>query len=76
MVDPQYDQVGFTANDSNLMPGVSSVVPGEIDGDHLVAVVYVCGKCGKDNKLDSEAVVKCLTCGGRIFYKKRERKLI
>jgi DNA-directed RNA polymerases I, II, and III subunit RPABC4 len=53
------------------------MIPGaDADMDHTAAVIYVCGKCGKDNKLDGEAVIKCISCGGRIFYKKRERKLI
>ena len=32
--------------------------------------------CGKDNTLDKETVVRCTYCGHRIFYKKRERKLL
>ena len=39
-------------------------------------VHYVCGSCGKDNTLDKEAVIRCYNCGHRIFYKKRERKLL
>lgn len=32
--------------------------------------------CGKDNKLDKDSVIRCIHCGHRIFYKKRERKLL
>ena len=32
--------------------------------------------CGKDNKLDKDSVIRCIYCGHRIFYKKRERKLL
>jgi DNA-directed RNA polymerase I, II, and III subunit RPABC4 len=39
-------------------------------------VHYVCGSCGKDNTLDENAVIRCYNCGHRIFYKKRERKLL
>ena len=39
-------------------------------------VHYVCGSCGKDNALDENSVIRCFNCGHRIFYKKRERKLL
>ena len=39
-------------------------------------VHYVCGSCGKDNTLDENAVIRCYNCGHRIFYKKRERRLL
>jgi DNA-directed RNA polymerase I, II, and III subunit RPABC4 len=39
-------------------------------------VHYVCGSCGKDNTLDDQTVIRCHSCGHRIFYKKRERKLL
>lgn len=51
-------------------------------------VTYICGGknsirsktfsigCGKDNRLDKDSVIRCIHCGHRIFYKKRERKLI
>jgi len=32
--------------------------------------------CGKDNKLDKDSPIRCSHCGHRIFYKKRERKLL
>ncbi len=32
--------------------------------------------CGKENKLDKDSVIRCIHCGHRIFYKKRERKMI
>lgn len=37
---------------------------------------YICGGCGKDAKLDKDAGIRCQHCGHRIFYKKRERKLL
>ena len=75
MVEKTYaDTIGFQSNE---ILGQGTLVPGtDLDMDHTAAVLYVCGKCGKDNKLDGEAVIKCISCGGRIFYKKRERKLI
>jgi len=39
-------------------------------------VHYICGECGKDNTLDKETVIRCEFCAHRIFYKKRERKLL
>ena len=57
--------------------------------DNMVKVHYVCGgkfdhvnesifvlDCGKDNTLDKDTVIRCIYCGHRIFYKKRERKLL
>ena len=32
--------------------------------------------CGKENTLDQKSVIRCIVCGHRIFYKKRERKLL
>jgi DNA-directed RNA polymerase I, II, and III subunit RPABC4 len=39
-------------------------------------VTYVCGSCGKENAFDDKDVIRCFQCGHRIFYKKRERKLL
>ena len=53
-------------------------------------VQYVCGgkylsshwqddgglDCGKESALDNNAHVRCFHCNHRIFYKKRERKLL
>jgi len=39
-------------------------------------VVYTCGGCGKDVKIDKETGIRCSHCSHRIFYKKRERKCI
>ena len=60
------------------------------DGEEnqMVKVQYVCGgkldfrflypflDCGKENTLDQKSVIRCIVCGHRIFYKKRERKLL
>ena len=35
---------------------------------------YICGNCGKDAKFDKDTGIRCVHCGHRIFYKKRERK--
>ena len=35
-----------------------------------------CLDCGKENTLDQKSVIRCIVCGHRIFYKKRERKLL
>ena len=32
--------------------------------------------CGKDNTPDKDAMIRCLYCNYRIFYKKRDRKLL
>ena len=32
--------------------------------------------CGKENKLDRDSVIRCIYCSHRIFYKKREKKII
>ncbi len=32
--------------------------------------------CGKENALDRDSVIRCINCGHRIFYKKREKKTI
>lgn len=37
---------------------------------------YICGSCGKDVKVDKDSGIKCMFCGHRIFYKKRDRKLL
>ncbi|CUV07310.1 unnamed protein product [Cryptosporidium hominis] len=40
-------------------------------------VTYICGECGADVSLLSHgAAVRCRTCGCRILYKKRTRKMI
>ena len=39
-------------------------------------VHYICGSCGKDNTFDENSVIRCYSCQHRIFYKKRERKLL
>eukprot|EP00354_Favella_ehrenbergii_P011577 CAMPEP_0170467474 /NCGR_PEP_ID=MMETSP0123-20130129/11040_1 /TAXON_ID=182087 /ORGANISM="Favella ehrenbergii, Strain Fehren 1" /LENGTH=60 /DNA_ID=CAMNT_0010733851 /DNA_START=52 /DNA_END=234 /DNA_ORIENTATION=+ len=38
-------------------------------------VHYVCGDCGKDNQPDKD-MIRCIYCGYRIFYKKRDRALL
>ena len=35
-----------------------------------------CIGCGKENALDRDSVIRCINCGHRIFYKKREKKTI
>jgi DNA-directed RNA polymerases I, II, and III subunit RPABC4 len=62
------------ANDLNTMGGAAQQDPNDEYGRPKVH--YVCGSCGKDNTLDKEAVIRCYNCGHRIFYKKRERKLL
>jgi DNA-directed RNA polymerase subunit RPC12/RpoP len=41
-----------------------------------IASEYICGNCGKNVKLDKDAEIKCHHCGYRIFYKKRDRKML
>ncbi len=37
---------------------------------------YICGNCGKNAKIDKDSGIRCQHCGYRIFYKKRERKML
>lgn len=48
----------------------------EEDPNQQPRTTYICGGCGKDVKLDKDAGIRCIYCGHRIFYKKRERKLL
>ncbi len=32
--------------------------------------------CGKDNTPDKDQMIRCIYCGYRIFYKKRDRALL
>lgn len=43
---------------------------------HVIFLIQLNLGCGKDNKLDKDSVIRCNHCGHRIFYKKRERKLL
>ena len=49
-------------------------------GDHEVSgpqgVMYVCGDCGADNKIQARDAVRCRFCGYRILYKVRTKRLI
>ena len=38
---------------------------------HQRPVTYICGWCGKDNELVGTDSIMCMSCGHRIFYKKR-----
>jgi DNA-directed RNA polymerase I, II, and III subunit RPABC4 len=42
--------------------------------DQAPKTTYICGNCGKDAKFDKDTGIRCVHCGHRIFYKKRERK--
>lgn len=44
--------------------------------DQIPRTAYICGGCGKDVKLDKDSNIRCMYCGHRIFYKKRDRKLL
>ena len=48
----------------------------ENPADQVPKTTYICGSCGKDVKVDRDSGIKCLFCGHRIFYKKRDRKLL
>ena len=64
-------------NDTQMMMGAGQFDAQNQQDEHGRAKVhYVCGSCGKDNVLDENAVIRCSSCGHRIFYKKRERKLL
>lgn len=63
----------ISRNNDNQMQSANNEA---IDEPGRPMVHYVCGSCGKDNKLDENSVIRCHNCGHRIFYKKRERKLL
>jgi DNA-directed RNA polymerase subunit RPC12/RpoP len=57
----------------------------DIEGRDKPKVSYICGGniaelkiigCGKENKFDKDSVIRCMFCSHRIFYKKREKKII
>jgi DNA-directed RNA polymerase subunit RPC12/RpoP len=62
----------------------------DLDGARreMAKIAYICGGncsaknetwfigCGREQKLDRESLVRCMHCSHRIFYKKRERKLL
>ncbi|CDW74081.1 dna-directed rna polymerases and iii subunit rpabc4-like [Stylonychia lemnae] len=56
--------------------GLIDINEEDMDSREKPKVTYICGGCGKDNKLDKDSVIRCTHCGHRIFYKKRERKLL
>lgn len=39
-------------------------------------LIVCCVGCGKENKFDRDSVLRCLHCGHRIFYKKRDRAIM
>lgn len=61
----------ISRNDGNQNMGMEGV-----EEPSRTKVHYVCGSCGKDNGLDENSAIRCYNCGHRIFYKKRERKLL
>lgn len=63
-------------NDTQMIMGAGGGQFENQDEHGRPKVHYVCGSCGKDNVLDENAVIRCSSCGHRIFYKKRERKLL
>lgn len=70
-------------------PNESLLHDDQLDDDMALdrpRVSYICGGkrfawvteegCGKTNALDKETIIRCISCGHRIFYKQRERKLL
>jgi DNA-directed RNA polymerases I, II, and III subunit RPABC4 len=39
-------------------------------------VMYICGDCGTECALKAGDVIRCRTCGYRILYKKRTKKVV
>lgn len=68
-MDGQYD-IGETITNDNIANEDHELK------DTVVRTTYVCGGCGKDVRLDRDGNIKCNDCGHRIFYKKRDRKLL
>lgn len=40
------------------------------------SVVYICGDCGSENTLKPSDIIQCRTCGYRILYKKRTKRVV
>lgn len=67
----------YNINDDDLAVGGNEVQinnGGQIDNGPKTT--YICGNCGKDVYLDKLTGIVCQHCGHRIFYKKRDRKLL
>ncbi len=75
----------------SLDTSLDNAIGGMLDGEsrEKAKVVYICGGkkiilrlkicivgCGKENAFDRDSVIRCIHCGHRIFYKKREKKPI
>jgi DNA-directed RNA polymerase subunit RPC12/RpoP len=65
---------------SNI-PG--SNIPSGMPDYSQTATVYICGSkitnnigCGNENELRPKDNIICRECNGRIFYKKRTRKIV
>ena len=69
---------------SNITPNKNDI-PMNIDYSNNMAVVYICGGkfldynpigCGNDIELKPKDNIVCKECNGRIFYKKRTKKMV
>jgi len=40
------------------------------------AVIYLCGACGQKNGIKASDPIRCRSCGYRILYKVRTKKMI
>ena len=40
------------------------------------STLYVCGACGHENTIKPKDPIRCRTCGYRILYKTRTKRLI
>ena len=69
---------------SNFTPNKNdSIMNLGTDFSNNVAVVYICGSnyyyylgCGNDIELKPKDNIVCKECNGRIFYKKRTKKMV
>ncbi|XP_077207924.1 DNA-directed RNA polymerases I, II, and III subunit RPABC4 [Paroedura picta] len=39
-------------------------------------MIYICGKCYKENEISAKEPIRCKECGWIIMYKKRTKRLV
>jgi DNA-directed RNA polymerase I, II, and III subunit RPABC4 len=53
---------------------VGQAINGPVSSDSTM--VYICGQCGIDNDVRPKDPIRCSSCGYRIMYKKRSKKVV
>jgi DNA-directed RNA polymerase subunit RPC12/RpoP len=76
---------GYRNSDSMDLGYGHAIGDEDLEGREKPKVAYICGGninliiwigCGKENKFDRDSVIRCMHCSHRIFYKKREKKIL